>query len=1458
MKHGISVLLAVILLAGVIIVPGVTASAEEIKTGTLVTFGSYPQTSVVDPGTLAKLNAQSLSWTYYDYYCDGKQENYMKYADVTLSGERYRAVTFTHYRPLYWSDSDSYTYQDDNGYEPDKVYWFRYDPIVWRVLDAKEGLLMAENLIDSQPFHNVHYENNGYWYGDQSCTYYVSDWAYSSLRSWMNDDFYDTAFSAEKSFIKTTSLTTPSSYSSEYDADPTKDKGFLLSRADVLEPSYGFSSDSGYGEDTNRIAYGTDYARCQGLIVDGSTDDFYSGASDWHLRTPCTDDGTGSVNSDCFVHSGVYGTQGIVEGIRPALRVDLQSAISKGIIKITDRNNLVINGAAGADSYEDITCSQEHVVSKYMKKNDLYEKTYFGGAAAALDGSGSLTDFVIPGLSKKDNMVPQGIAYDADTDRLLISAYYAYGEKETVKTVPSRVFALDMSTGKFAAQFDLYNDDGSAFTGHVGGIAVSDNNLYMSYGSGVVCFPLDDLKIPEGKSKKLTITKENRIKFSTLNGVGASYLSVSGDTLYTGNFYKKNSKEYGAKWSEDNPSVVIAFKLSGSDSAEEWTALKSSAAKTSADITYKLPDSVSQIQGAAVNGGMLYLTASYGRTNESSLFVFDVSSGKLNQKMKLSKKGISMLEDLEVINGQLYTLAESGAYKYHLKEKSNVSITPTDVVWRIDPNRLLGIKPTAKDPENKTEKFEIKEVSGKMSVTFRQDWFSGDSEAYNHELGIFCSQFATLGYDDTKQNLRRALADIGMDPDKIIINGNAGEDHVNYFIANRKINADGEEYTLIFMGLIGSYAKQWYSNFTPGDGEIHEGFLNAKKFAKKQLDKYISDNLGGVDKQHVKILITGHSRGAAASNLLAADLINSEQYCQKENVFAYCFATPNSNRNAEETGRSDYKRIFNVVNPEDFVTKCLPFFWDYSRYGTTYVLPSKTNMDPSKYNKYLKTMRSEFGKLKEDKKYNPYGDGEDEVYSLIMKIWNNVSDVDEFQRKDFDNGKYGLCSLQEFFKQTLCAHLVGDKSAKSRLVYTAAGLSSTDNLLQEVAIFFLTNGFFSDCFEDSHCAETYCAYMITIPEREIKYRKGLKGTVNCPVDVDIYLAATGELVGRISGNAVDEEISAGESAVVMTVKGDEKSFWLPDENDYEVRLTGTDDGAMDYTLSYISGDTGELERVCFEDVPLTDGVVYSYEIGEDINLGETELIDSDGDFIEPAIHLAADDDRTCKVTVTAEEGGRATESLTALIGDYVTLEVAPEDGYLFDGWYDSNDKCLSADSEYRFEILEDVLLTAKFTPDTETHVWDEGVVTEAPSCIVPGVKTYTCADCGKVKTEFLPVDPDNHFAEPELVNAKDATETEDGYTGDKVCSACGVVIEKGVVIPKILKSYAPGDVDGDGQVLAKDARLALRASASLEKLEGAAFKAADVDGNDKILANDARQILRFSAQLIKEFEKADK
>ncbi|MCR5782555.1 MAG: dockerin type I repeat-containing protein [Clostridia bacterium] len=352
MKRIISILfklITVIISIGIIAVPSITASATHAVTDTLVAFGYYPQSGVVDTGTLAKLNAESLTWTYYNYYCDYNRENYMQYADVTLSGDRYRAVKFSHYRPKNAWKKSSDTYQDVNGYEPDTVYWFKYEPLVWRVLDADEGLLMAENIIDSQPFTNrsvYYYDGNSVgYYSDYTYKHYASNWAYSDLRSWMNNDFYNTAFDAEKSYIEDTdfsikenvgpSLGIPSgkNISTPY-ADPTTDKVFLLSKADVENETYGFRSDA------DRTAYGTDYAKCQGLLVDASSDNSYSSTSFWRLRNPggyCKTyyvGYTGSVTSGGF--SDGLNAEFTYYGVRPALKVNLQSAIIQSVIKITE------------------------------------------------------------------------------------------------------------------------------------------------------------------------------------------------------------------------------------------------------------------------------------------------------------------------------------------------------------------------------------------------------------------------------------------------------------------------------------------------------------------------------------------------------------------------------------------------------------------------------------------------------------------------------------------------------------------------------------------------------------------------------------------------------------------------------------------------------------------------------------------------------------------------------------------------------------------------------------------------------------------------------------------------------------------------------------------------------------------------------------------------------------------
>lgn len=62
-------------------------------------------------------------------------------------------------------------------------------------------------------------------------------------------------------------------------------------------------------------------------------------------------------------------------------------------------------------------------------------------------------------------------------------------------------------------------------------------------------------------------------------------------------------------------------------------------------------------------------------------------------------------------------------------------------------------------------------------------------------------------------------------------------------------------------------------------------------------------------------------------------------------------------------------------------------------------------------------------------------------------------------------------------------------------------------------------------------------------------------------------------------------------------------------------------------------------------------------------------------------------------------------------------------------------------------------------------------------------------------------------------------------------------------------SVMRGDVNGDGKITAKDARLALRIAARLESADDRMIKAGDLDGNGRISPSEARKILRYVARL---------
>ncbi len=88
------------------------------------------------------------------------------------------------------------------------------------------------------------------------------------------------------------------------------------------------------------------------------------------------------------------------------------------------------------------------------------------------------------------------------------------------------------------------------------------------------------------------------------------------------------------------------------------------------------------------------------------------------------------------------------------------------------------------------------------------------------------------------------------------------------------------------------------------------------------------------------------------------------------------------------------------------------------------------------------------------------------------------------------------------------------------------------------------------------------------------------------------------------------------------------------------------------------------------------------------------------------------------------------------------------------------------------------------TLTADLHTETETVNAKAATCTEDGYTgDVVCKACGKVITKGEVIPALGHKIE--LVGAKEPTCTEDGYTGDEVCTVCGEIVKKGEVIPAL-------------------------------------------------------------------------
>lgn len=247
-----------------------------------------------------------------------------------------------------------------------------------------------------------------------------------------------------------------------------------------------------------------------------------------------------------------------------------------------------------------------------------------------------------PGLN--DGFVCQGICAADEYDKILVSGYMKDHSA-------SRIYVTDLESN---STYVTLNFRGEPFKGHLGGICVYDNVVYIASESQVHQIPLTTIL----SAKKGEVVE---ILFSIDVNNQASFAFCDGKFMYVGEFHDGENYICDHPVETDNgTNYAIVTKYPYGNF-------------TVPDIIISLPN---KVQGFCITpSGQIVLSTSYG-LKSSYYYVYDESELIKTDKTidgasvyvlgecKNTIKGPAMAEGLDYYDGGVITLTESASNKY--------------------------------------------------------------------------------------------------------------------------------------------------------------------------------------------------------------------------------------------------------------------------------------------------------------------------------------------------------------------------------------------------------------------------------------------------------------------------------------------------------------------------------------------------------------------------------------------------------------------------------------------------------------------------------------------------------------------------------------------------------------------------------------------------------------------------
>ena len=355
----------------------------------------------------------------------------------------------------------------------------------------------------------------------------------------------------------------------------------------------------------------------------------------------------------------------------------------------------------------------------------------------------------------------------------------------------------------------------------------------------------------------------------------------------------------------------------------------------------------------------------------------------------------------------------------------------------------------------------------------------------NTNMAVLCAMLSEAAYSDNGSMLLNLYNQMGANGKGEVYNYDVGGFCYGFGYIPMRIN--GLDYNVIAVTVRGTNGniEEFAADFSSEASKNSWGYAsynavyNFEDTIIKKLNSYC--DLHNLREKPIKLIVTGHSIGGAAANLLAARFTrfaNSGAWwsslLSKNDIYAYTFGAIDALKVSKPID-SGYENIHNVYNILDT--------------------------------------------------YGPNGN------RLITAAGNSV------------NGKFGHMDL---FKRDHRGLFERITSFLPSLIHDGIALSNSAGINHSMSSYL-------DSVDKYYATETKNYYT--------------RARIKCPVDVDIF--ENEKQVGKIRNNTVID----GNTSINMEVVDTAKYIVFPAEKSYIIRITATDEGQMDYSVTTLNGVT---------------------------------------------------------------------------------------------------------------------------------------------------------------------------------------------------------------------------------------------------------------------------------------------